>query len=152
VITELLAVLASSHGIGVTLPHGWHETTRPLTSVTYPVQRLSFASFPLAQSGSDGDCAPFTALRRMPANGVLVQVIESTRPSPFGPIPMKDFPVRPHSFRLGRLEPRECGGTGYRIDFRDHRRFFQLDISVGPRLGGAGRATLLRVLNSLRVS
>jgi hypothetical protein len=149
VVAELLAVIASSHGVSVTLPRGWHETTRPLTSVTYPVQRLAFASFPLTQRSSDGDCVPMTALRRMPAGGVLVQVIESTRPSPFGPISAREFPPRPRAFRLGQLADHECGGRGYQIDFRERNRYFQLDISVGPRFHL--RASLLHVLSTLRI-
>ncbi len=141
------ATLVRRERLSIELPTGWHVHTRPLTSVTDPVQRLSITSFPLRQTRPDTGCFPATALKALPANGVLIQIWE------YPDAPVMSFPPRPRNVRFPyMMTGRECGGERTTSTlFRDHGRAFQVDVTVGPRAGTAEGRRAGRVVDTLRV-
>lgn len=141
------------HGRGVSLqvPPGWYATSAQLTPVTWPVQFLAVASYPLPQGdgGADG-CEPRSAVERLPANGAFLYGWEYVGIGE-GPIRRSDFPVRPHRFRLGHLGRYECLDHSYLIAFREEARYFQVHVVLGRRVSTRTRELALRVLDSLLV-
>ena len=139
-------------GISVSQPDGWHRIAPPLTSVTFPVDRLLLTTYPAA---GGGNCGPDRAARALPAGGALVYLIEY-RPrvgDTWRGLRRRDFPPRPEHFTLRRraLANYECWRVpSYLIRFRDADRPFQLHVALGPRATPARRAQVLRVLDSLR--
>ncbi len=139
-------------GISVSQPAGWHRIAPPLTSVTFPVDRLLLTSYPAAGGGS---CGPDRAARALPPGGALVYLMEY-RPRVGDAWPglrRRDFPPRPEHFALLRRARAtyECWRVpSYLIRFRDAHRPFQLHVALGPRATPARKAQVLRVLDSLR--
>jgi hypothetical protein len=131
-------------------PASWSATTAPLTPVTSPRQLLAIASYPLprAPARSDG-CRPTEALDRLPPRGAFVFVWS------YGQLSSRDlardFPPRPRHFRLTRFAHYECVGPSYMIRFREASGAFQVHVALGPRATAATRATVLRILDGVRV-
>ena len=139
-------------GISVSQPEGWHRIAPPLTSVTFPVDRLLLTSYPAA---GGGNCGPDRAARELPSGGALVYLMEYRSPvgDPWRGVHRRDFPPRPEHFTLRRraLANYECWRVpSYLIRFRDADRPFQLHVALGPRATPARKAQVLRVLDSLR--
>lgn len=155
-VVSLAAAVAatpfSTDGITVRVPHNWFVTARPLTNVVDPPQRLVVASYPLTQRAADPDCAPTTALARMPSDGVFIFVLEY-KPSGAlaGQIRRADFPRRPARFRLTHFARYECFGPSYMLRFRLADRYFQIHVAFGQRAGADERRAALAVLDSLSV-
>src|SRR3954451_13447465 len=112
-------------GLAWTLPSGWHDVAAQLTGVVEPAQQLAAATFPLRQTRPDKDCALLTARRQLPADGVLVALLES-RAAPGVPSRLRQFPARPvHSrLRRGAIRSYECLGRGINLPFRTQDRAF----------------------------
>jgi hypothetical protein len=134
-------------GVSVQYPDGWDATSRPLTHVTSPVQVLAVASYRLPRSnrGDDG-CEPKQALDRRPADGAFIYGWE------FSSSQGERFPPRPKHFSLSGFERFECLGPSYRLQFRDAGRLFNIHVSLGPKASDGTRKTVLRILDSLRVT
>ena len=132
------------------VPAGWHITSRPITSVARPVQRLVVTSFVLHQSRPDPGCGPTTAIREMPRTGAFLFLFEYSGVSRQE---IATFPPRPANFRLdpSSYRPYECEGLSYLVRFRDAGREFQAQIYVGSHATSKTRRLLLGVLDSLRV-
>ncbi len=155
----VLAALAGSgwhafHGsmVSVRYPSTWHATSRALTPVTSPAQVLAVASYPLPADdrGADG-CAP-KGVDALPAGGAFVYGWGYGDLRGTIGARLRDFPRRPARFVFGRLGDDECLGRSYLFRFRAGGRFFQLYAVLGPRATRKTRATLLRILDSLRVT
>jgi hypothetical protein len=141
-----------SSGGSVVLPAGWREIGRPITGVIYPRQVFAAATYPIVFHRRPRSCFPKAALRQMPADGVLLQLIEysptdSTRKS----VRVPDLPPRPHHFSYAdaTYAMLECAGPSYKFDFEQRSRAFQAQVwfnrkTVGPR----PRAEALQILNS----
>jgi hypothetical protein len=139
-------------GLAVSQPGGWHLTAPPVSSLTYPVERLLLTSYPAARGGN---CSPERAERDLPAGGALVYLVEYRRSArdPWRGLRRSAFPRRPAQFRLRRsaLAGYECWRVpSYLIRFRDADRPFQVHVALGARATAARRAQVLRVLDSLR--
>ncbi len=139
----------SANGLSVRYPHGWFATTHALTPVTSPPQVLAVASYPLPRNyrGADG-CEPKEALDRMPPRGAFIFGWE------YGSITgraLHQFPPRLNHFKLTRFAHFECLGPSYVLRFRQAGRFFQIHVAFGSRASPTTRATVLRILDSLRV-
>jgi hypothetical protein len=131
-------------GLAVTQPGGWHLTTPPISSLSYPRERLLMTSY---RTSRGGNCGPDRAERDLPAAGALVYLIE------YRGAKRSAFPQRPAHFSLRRaaLANYECWRVpSYLIRFRDAGRPFQLHVALGPRATSARRRQALRVLDSLR--
>jgi hypothetical protein len=145
-------VTVADSAIAVTQPGGWHLTTPPISSLSFPRERLLMTSYRAARGGN---CGPDRAERALPAGGALVYLIEY-RPSvgdPWRGLERSAFPRRPAHFALRRdaLGAYECWRVpSYLIRFRDADRPFQLHVALGPHATNARRAQVLRVLDSLR--
>jgi hypothetical protein len=137
-------------GVSVRIPPGWHATSTHLSPVTWPVQFLAVASYPLPRSaaGSDG-CEP-AGVGRLPADGAFIYGWEYVGDAE-GPPRKTDFPRRPRRFRLGRLGRYECLDHSYLLRFREAGRFFQVHVLLGRHATPRTRALVLRVLDGLRV-
>jgi len=134
-------------GVSVRYPNGWDATSRPLTHVTDPVQVLAVASYRLPRSNrGDYGCEPKEALDGRPSDGAFIYGWEFS--SPKG----EKFPPRPKHFSLTDFERFECLGPSYRFQFRDAGRLFNIHVSLGPKASGGTRKTVLRILDSLRVT
>ncbi len=141
-------------GVSVRIPRSWHATGARLTPVTWPVQFLAVASYPLPGSdrGADG-CEPRAAVDRLPADGAFIFGWEYTgfpwstkRKSQ-----QADFPLRPARFRLLHLGRYECLDRSYQLRFRAAGRYFQVHVLLGRHASAKTRALALRVLDSLVV-
>lgn len=141
------------HGrsLSVRVPPGWHATGAPLTPVTWPVQFLAVASYPLPHGdrGADG-CEPKAAVDRLPADGALLFGWEYVG-TPEGQIRRADFPRRPRAFRLTHLGRYECLDHSYLLRFRAAGRYFQVQVRLGKDASERTRALTLHVLDSLVV-
>jgi hypothetical protein len=138
-------------GVSIRIPRGWHATGAHLTPVTWPVQFLAVASYPLpaGDRGADG-CEPKAAIDRLPSGGAFLFGWEYAG-TPDGTIPTTDFPPRPHSFRLVHLGRYECLGHSYLIRFRTAGRYFQVHVLLGRRASERTHELAVRVLDSLDV-
>jgi hypothetical protein len=138
-------------GVSVRIPQGWHATRARLTPVTWPVQFLAVASYPLPRDdrGADG-CEPKAAVDRLPSAGAFIFGWEYAGTAN-GPIRKRDFPPRPRSFRLLHLGRYECLNHSYLVRFRAAGRYFQVQVRLGPHASLRTRNLALRVLDSLRV-
>lgn len=138
-------------GVSVRIPHSWHATGARLTPVTWPVQFLAVASYPLpgGDRGADG-CEPKAAVDRLPANGALLFGWEYAG-TVEGTIRKADFPPRPGAFRLLHRGRYECLDHSYLLRFRAAGRYFQVHVLLGRRASGRTRRLALRVLDSLVV-
>ena len=132
-------------------PPTWSATTAPLTLVTAPRQLVAIASYPLPRTpGRSDGCRPTEALDRLPADGAFLFVWSYGQMLPGDPA-ARDFPARPRHFRLTGLARYECMGPSFGFQFRDAGRAFQVHVALGPHATAATRATVLRVLDGLRV-
>lgn len=138
--------LFAAGGVTVPVPPGWHATSRPLTPVTSPVEVLAVASFRFPRVAGANGCEPTATLARVGERGALVYLIE------YGEGRLRDFPPRPAHFRLGPVRAMECFGRSSVLTFREHGRWFEVQVVLGRRAGAAVRRTVLRILDGLRVA
>ena len=142
-------------GVSISYPSGWDATTRPLTEVVWPPERLAAATYPLDDIEPGRDCNPGPALAALPRDGALLHLFEYTkRASGDGDGDARDFPDRPPRFSL---EPEsllnyECAGLSYAIVFTDGGRRFQVHVWFGEQAADATRGEALAILDSLRVN
>jgi len=138
----------------VRLPTGWHAVRRPITAVLYPVQVLAAATYPISLPRHPRSCWPNAALRQMPANGALLQIIEyKPRDSAGKPVRVPHLRHRPDRFTYADYEPFECAGPSYKFDFEQAGRAFQAQVwfnrkTAEPRF----RAGALRILDRFHPS
>lgn len=142
----LTAQLASARGgIAIRYPAAWHG------ALVGPDDALVVASFPLPRGGLL-DYPLDRVRRRLPEDGALVHVFQYGRLLE-DPAYRKNFPPRPPHLRL---EPRDSAsyegwGPGYLLRFRERRHAVQIMVALGERASPETRATLLRILDSIRV-
>lgn len=125
-------------------PAGWHVSSRG--ALAGPVVRWVIGTGPVR---SGGGCAPTAALRQMPADGALFQVIEyDSTSSPY------DFPPRRAPLSLGPLGgPYECWAVKTRLlRFGDGGRYFQVQTVFGAKAPASLRAQVTRSLNTLHIA
>jgi hypothetical protein len=143
------------HGISASYPRGWHLFEPPITSLSYPYDRMLLTSYP-ARTG--GDCSPTRAERALPSNGVLVYLIEySASPGAVlsGPPIGASFPAQSAGLTLKRrdLARYECWTVpGYMLRFSAAGRLFQAHIAFGARATATSRSQALAILSRLRVA
>jgi hypothetical protein len=129
-------------GLTISYPAAWHVTTRSLTTITQPVQRL------VVYSGAMPRRVAQIASPR--ADQVLAIVMEQTSVSTSD---LKQFPRRPKKFTLSHLGGVEGfdGNRWAERAFRENRRAFYVFIWVGKN-DDRQLPTLLNALDSLRVT
>lgn len=136
------------------LPGGWHEVPRPITGVLYPRQVFAAATYPLVLHRRPRSCVPAAALHQMPADGVLLQVIEySPTDSAGNPVRVPALPPRPRRFSYAdaSYEPFECAGPSYKFVYSQEGHALQAQVwmhrrTVDPHL----RAGALLILDRFR--
>lgn len=147
---------APSYGVGagikVAYPRGWHLIMPPITSLSYPYDRLLLTSYPAARGG---DCGPTRAEDALPANGALIYLFEyTTAPgSIFGQPKGMSFPPQSAGITLRRSELAnyECSTVpNYLIRFQTAGRLFQAQVAFGTHATHTRRAEALHILASLR--
>jgi hypothetical protein len=113
---------------------------------------LAVASYrlPRDSGGADG-CRPSEALDRLPPGGAFVYGWDYRSIPHRSGFRKSDFPPRPRHFRLARFAHYECAGPSFMIRFRQAGRFLQIHVALGTRATPATRATVLRILDSLRI-
>lgn len=139
-------------GLSISYPAGWDATTRPLTEVVWPPERLAAATYPLLDIEPGSNCAPGPALAALPRDGALLHLFEYTKRASAGS-ELKQFPDRPPRFRLepGSLLNYECAGLSHAIVFMDGGRRLQAHVWFGEDAAEPTRAEALEILNSLVV-
>lgn len=146
---------ASIHAWSTSLPPGWHALHRHLTGVLIPVQVFAAATYPIRLRHRPGQCGPpRSVLARMPAAGVLLQVIEYPPRDLVGrPLRIPRLPLRPDRFAWSDATwaPFECAGPSFKFDYRQAGHAFQAQAwmnraTVDPVL----RAGALKILDDLR--
>ena len=137
-----------------TLPEGWHEIRRPITGIVYPVQVLAAATYPIRLHGRPRGCGPRAAVRQMPPDGALVQIIEYAATDGQGKkLRVPELPPRPSrlSYADATYAPFECAGLSFKFDYRQEGRALQAQVwmhrdTVDPRT----KAAALQILNHFR--
>jgi len=124
-------------------PAAWHVST--VSTLLEPVVRWVIGTGPVPGSG----CAPRAALRRLPADGMLFQVIEYS-----GVNEPYSFPPRHGRLTLGPIGgPYECWGVKtHLVVFQDGGRYFQVQTVFGARAPDSLRAQVTRSLNTLHIA
>lgn len=114
-------------GVEATLPSGWHAIDRHLTDKIYPQQVLAVASYPASPPIHPRSCFP-RALVQMPRTGVLLMIVDYTRPgSASTSAHSPGLPPRPSSFSYGNAlhGSFECAGPSYKFDWTQAGQSFQ---------------------------
>ncbi len=134
-----------STGDYIDTPAAWHVSSR--AALVEPVVRWVIGT---GQVPSGGDCAPTAALRQMPADGALFQLIEygGSGTQPY------TFPPRRGRLGLGPVGgPYECWGVKtHLMVFRDGGRYFQVQTVFGAKAPASLRAEVTRSLNTLHIA
>jgi hypothetical protein len=141
---------ASSHGLTVDLPDGWHLADRNLNPVlAEPSEVLAVTSFPAAP-GTGWACfdapAPGRALQQLGATGVLLELEE------YHGLEIGGFGARPASFRQPATQI-ACQGRfdSWWIPFADNGRYFYALLAIGTEAPAADVDRAWRTFDSLRV-
>jgi hypothetical protein len=132
-----------SAGISIDTPSAWGFNDDPVPGS--PTTLFALGTGPVR---TGGDCAPTAALGSLPADGVLIDVME------YGSVDQPySFPPRSDAFDLGPLSgPFECWGVKtHLILFEDGGRYFQAHIVFGPDAPASLREQVLQSLDSLQV-
>lgn len=138
------------HGDGagdfIDTPRGWHVGGLP--ALAGPAVLWVIGTGPVPAGGS---CAPTAALRKLPAGGALLVVMEYGQDAAGEPY---TFPPRPRRLGLGPLGgPTECWGVRtHLLVFEDGGRYFQVQTVFGHLATASLRARVTRSLNSLRIA
>ena len=141
---------ADGAGDFIYTPPGWHVGGLP--ALAAPAVRWVIGTGPVPDGGS---CAPTAALRKLPARGVLLAVMEyigvAGQPAAGEPY---TFPPRANRLGLGPLGgPFECWGVQtHLMVFQDGGRYFQVQTVFGPKAPAILRAQALQSLNTLRIA
>jgi len=126
-------------------PAAWHISNR--AALAEPVVLWVIGTGPVP---SGGGCAPTAALRQLPADGALFQVIDygGSVTDPYV------FPPRRGPLALGPIGgPYECWGIKtHLMVFRDGGRYFQVQTVFGAKAPASLRAEVTRSLNTLHIA
>lgn len=145
--TEALRThLDADDGLAITIPPSWTFAEDP-TRLIEPKNVLAVGSWAFRRGGV---CAPFAALRDLPADGAFLWLIEYR-----GPRHPEDFSPRPEPFDLGnRYGEFDCSGIvdTYQVRFQDEERFFQLQVAFGPDAPESQVREVLAAMDSLKVN
>jgi len=128
----------------IDVPAAWHVSS--VSSLIEPTVRWVIGTGPVPGGGS---CAPTAALRRLPADGALFQVIEySNLGEPYS------FPPRHGRLALGPIGgPFECWGVKTHLAvFQDGGRYFQVQTVFGTRAPASLRAEVVRALKTMHIA
>jgi len=143
-------MVAPAGGATLELPDGWQLLKRRISGVIDPVQVFAASSYPVHERRHPpgGTCSPRRVLSDKPADGALVQVVESSaRPL------RRHFPPRAEPFQLPEdaYAAYECNGPSYNISFRDRGRGFQAFVWIDPeRVDPRVRVQTIQLLSSMR--
>jgi hypothetical protein len=133
---------ADAFGDSIDTPAGWHvqDLSRALFD---PVALWVIGTGPVP---ADWNCAPTSALRKLPADGVLVAITEGSGGGA--------YPQRPRRLGLGPLGgPFECWGIKtHSLLFADGGRYFNVQTVFGASAPPILRTDLERSLNTLRIT
>lgn len=132
-------------GDSIDTPAAWHVSS--VGALAEPVVRWVVGTGPVRTGGA---CAPTAALRQMPAEGALFQVIEY-RSSGIQPY---TFPPRRGRLALGPVGgPYECWGVKtHLMVFQDGGRYFQVQTVFGAKAPASLRAEVTRSLSTLHIA
>ncbi|MEO8289841.1 MAG: hypothetical protein ABI649_02460 [Gaiellaceae bacterium] len=130
------------HGISFRYPSNWHIAG--FSTTVFPA-RVAVASYPLPADAVEGDCGGIVAVRRLPADGALVLLID------YGDAGVRGFGPRPRHFALrgGKLADYECFGHSYLFQFRIGGRDLQAHLLLGRNASEMTAAQALEILDSL---
>lgn len=140
--------------LSVTIPAGWSAKPDPIAELTDPDPVLAVGSWPFPIDPT-GACAPVRALRALPADGVLLWLLESRPTTDTELFDPSVFPPRLRSFQLEATSPRmvECTDhLGYVVRFSDRGRYFSVEVVMGTEAPRSSREILEQILQSLRLT
>jgi hypothetical protein len=137
-------------GLSIQAPSGWYFEENPVPNLLDPVVDLAVGSwrFPSAEG-----CGPDEALASIPADGVLVWIVEYRQSEVSDELQgMFDMDLLRASFSQESVQP-ECGSAApsFVLYFRDGSRFFEVHAAYGLATGPADRVTALGIVRSLTV-
>lgn len=140
-----MQLFSARGGIAIRYPAEWHG------SLVGPEDAFIVASFPLPRGGLL-DYPLDRVRRRLPEDGALVHLFQYPRLLE-DPAAGKNFPPRPKHLRLERKDfaSYEGWGPGYLLRFREAGHAVQIMVALGERASPETRATLVRILDSIRV-
>lgn len=126
-------------------PASWHVNNKSPTMDPSVLWVIGTGSVP-----GGGNCGPTAALRKLPSNGVLFDVMEYSSPNgePY------TFPPRTGHLGIGPLgSPTECWGVKTHIEvFEDAGRYFQVQAAFGPKASTSLRDEVRQSLNTLHIA
>ena len=138
------------HELSAVIPDGWQAIRKRISAVTEPQQILAAASYRLDLGDAPrAGCLPRAALRQMPLDGALLQVIEYTPRRT-----VSELPPRPESLRYsdGAFGPFECAGPSHQFSFNDRGRSIQAQVWFSrDRVDPATRSEALQLIDSLEL-
>lgn len=140
--------VAGASAAGPGLPPGWHRIQRPITSVISPRQLLAAATYPIVFAHRPESCQPRAAVNQMPADGVLLQIIEYVPPRSGRPLRLPRRPRR-FSYEDAVYAPFECAGRSFQFAYEQGGHALQAQVwmklaTVDPHY----RAEALRILDN----
>jgi hypothetical protein len=141
-----------SAGISMSVPEGWHATTRRFTTLLDPRERVVLTSFPVDGTTPSRNCSPDPLLREMPRSGVAAFLLEYMDDAA-----RRHVDPRPDRFRLRGMAPGCCfwpppeRARAYAFNFGDNGRAFQLLLAVGKDATPGTRRLAAEVLDDIRI-
>jgi hypothetical protein len=132
-------------GIVLRYPSSLYLSSRPLDSMTNPVERFVLSTYrvPGDRPNAEGSYTP-------PPTGVIAELLEEVPPVD----PAFQAPPRPRRFVLPKLRDNLEGFGDHwaELPFRAHGRDFYIFLGVGDRASSAKVALVLRTLDALAIS
>ena len=138
-----------SKGDSIGTPATWHVGAFPALAAPTVLWVVSTGPVP-----NGGRCAPTAALRKLPANGALFEVMEYVSLTAQRVSEPYAFPPRGSKLGLGSNGgPYECWGVKtHLVVFQDGGRYFQVQTVFGRAASAALRKQVMRSLNTLHVA
>jgi hypothetical protein len=136
-------------GLSFRAPDDWHATG---FSTTNDPHRLAIASYPVGQGDVEGDCGGHAAVAKLPADGVIVVLIDHHGSFYEG----SSAPYRPPPGRFSRAAGAyaqyECFGASTMYRFRIGAHDLQAHLAVGNTASDTTIDEGLAILDSLRAT
>jgi hypothetical protein len=136
-------------GLSFRAPDDWHVTG---FSTTNDPHRLAVASYPVGQGDVEGDCGGLAAVAKLPAEGVIVVLIDYR--GSFYEGSSAPYLPPPDRFTLaeGDFAQYECFGASTMYRFRIDTHDLQAHLAVGNTASDATIDEGLAILDSLRAT
>ncbi len=135
-------------GLSVRVPDDWRGSLSGLRLPRATVDRLRLSTYEIETSPLPARCPTQELIRRMPADGALVWVMERLTPSR---ALLRSLPPRPPRYTLTRRETRGCFRGAYRWRFRTGGRAITVVALLASAVTPTTRQRTADAIASLRV-